>query len=161
MHQPDFERTEAGYVIGLDIEEKELIGRLVAELRALLLADDPATEPVKRRLFPPAYHLADDREADIEYQRLMREELVASRLSALQFVDDALTSGAPLSEEGMHGLLQSLNAVRLVLGTLLDISEEDDADDFDDDDPMVGEYHLYQYLSHLLDAAVQVVSGNL
>ena len=90
----------------------------------------------------------------------MREELVASRLSALQFVDEAFSSGAPLSEEGMHGLLQSLNAVRLVLGTLLDISEEDDADDFDDDDPMVGEFHLYGFLSYLLECAVRAVSGN-
>lgn len=159
MARSDFRRTKDGYVVGLDDEEKELILRLLAELRALLLADDPNAEPIKRRLFPPAYHLADDREADVEYQRLMREELVASRLSALQFVHEAFTSGEPLSEEGMHGLLQSLNAVRLVLGTLLDISEEDDADDFDDDDPMVGEFHLYQFLSYLLESAVRAVSG--
>ena len=161
MGRSVFERTEAGYLVHLDNEEKELIVRLLAELRALLLTDDPNTDPIKRRLFPPAYHLADDREADDEYQRLMREELVASRLSALQFVHEAFTSGEPLTEEGMHGLLQSLNAVRLVLGTLLDIGEEDDADDFDDDDPMVSEYHLYSFLSYLLDASVRSVSEGL
>jgi hypothetical protein len=154
----EFRRTAKGYVVGLDIEEQELILRLLAELRGLLLADDPATEPIKRRLFPPAYHLAEDREADAEYQRLMREELVASRLASLQFVSEAFTAREPLSEEAMHGLLQSLNAVRLVLGTLLDVSEDDGPNPPGDDDPMVGEYHLYQFLSYLLDSAIDAVT---
>ncbi len=153
-----FERTAKGYVINLQREEIDLVVRLVAELRGLLLADDPNTAAVTRRLFPPAYHLADDAEADAEYQRLMREELVASRLAAMQQVDEALTSNEPLTEEAMHGLLQSLNAVRLVLGTLLDVNEEHDPQDIGDDDPMVGEHHLYQFLSYLLEVAVQSVS---
>lgn len=159
--RPVFERTDAGYVVHLDREEQQLIIQLLGELRALLLADDPNTTAITRRLFPPAYHLADDREADDEYQRLMREELVASRLSALQFVDEAFAADAPLTEEAMHGLLQSLNAVRLVLGTLLDVGEDDGPNEIDDDDPMIGEYHLYHFLSFLLDAAVGAVSGAL
>jgi hypothetical protein len=153
-----FERTAEGYVVNLDREEIDLIVRLVAELRSLMLADDPSTAAITRRLFPPAYHLADDAEADSEYQRLMRDELVASRLAAMQQVDQALTAKAPLTEEAMHGLLQSLNAVRLVLGTLLDVSEAHDPEDVRDDDPMVGEHHLYQFLSYLLEVAVQAVS---
>ncbi len=153
-----FERTAAGYVVNLESEEVDLVVRLVAELRGLLLADDPDTVAITRRLFPPAYHLADDADADVEYQRLMREELVASRLAAMQQVDDALNSRDPLTEEAMHGLLQSLNAVRLVLGTLLDVSEAHDPEDVDDDDPTVGEHHLYQFLSYLLEVAVQAVS---
>ncbi len=156
-----FERTPQGFVVNLDPEEIQLVVQLLGELRGLLLSNDPGTEAVSRRLFPPAYHLADDRDADAEYQRLMREELVASRLSALQFVDEAFANKTPLTEEAMHGLLQSLNAVRLVLGTLLDVGEGDQPDDIDDDDPMVGEHHLYQYLSFLLDAAVTaVMHGN-
>ncbi len=153
-----FELTAKGYVVNLQREEIDLVIRLVAELRGLMLAGDPNTASITRRLFPPAYHLADDADADAEYQRLMREELVASRLAAMQQVDDALNSKDPLSAEAMHGLLQSLNAVRLVLGTLLDVSEADDPEDVGDDDPMVGEHHLYQFLSYLLEVAVQAVS---
>jgi len=153
-----FERTPKGYVVNMQREEVDLIVRLVAELRALMLADDPNTAAVTRRLFPPAYHLADDAEADAEYQRLMREELVASRLAAMQQVDEALNSNDPLTEDAMHGLLQSLNAVRLVLGTLLDVGEAHDPEDVGDDDPMVGEHHLYQFLSYLLEVAVEAVS---
>lgn len=154
-----FQRTPAGYVVNLQREEVDLIVQLVAELRGLMLADDPNTAAITRRLFPPAYHLADDADADAEYHRLMREELVASRLAAMQQVGDALNSTDPLGEEAMHGLLQSLNAVRLVLGTVLDVSEEHDPDDVRDDDPMVGEHHLYQFLSYLLEVAVQAVSA--
>ena len=153
-----FERTPKGFVVNLQREEIDLVVRLVGELRALLLANDPNTAAITRRLFPPAYHLADDADADAEYQRLMREELVASRLASMLQVDEALSSKEPLTEEAMNGLLQSLNAVRLVLGTLLDVGEAHDPEDIADDDPMVGEHHLYQFLSYLLEVAVQTVS---
>jgi len=153
------ERTAAGFVINLDTEEIELLARLLDELRNLLLTTDPQAAAVLRRLFPPAYHLADDAAADQEYQRLMRDELVASRLAAIGTVDDALQQGRPLSEEGVIGFLQSVNSLRLVLGTLLDVQEDHDAESVADDDPMVGEHHLYHFLSYLLDATVQALSG--
>lgn len=152
------ERTASGYVINLDREELDLIARLMAELRDLLTADDPGVAPLLRRLFPPAYLAADDAEAEAEYQRLMREELVASKLESLTTVESALRSGAPLDDAGMHALLQSLNSVRLVLGTLLDVGEDHDPGAVRDDDPMVGEHHLYTFLSWLLDACVGAVT---
>lgn len=155
--RPPVERVRNGYRINLDAEEKQLLVRLLGELRGLLVGPDD--HPALTRLFPAAYHLPQHAEQDEEFRRLMRDELVASRLAAMHEVDLALTSGHELDEVGMHGLLQSLNAVRLVLGTLLDVGEEHAAGAVDDDDPMVGEYHLYEFLSYLLDAAVQAVSG--
>lgn len=154
-----FEPSAKGFVVNLRDDERELISRLIDELRQLLLANDPLSEPLLRRLFPPAYHLADDREADAEYQRLMREELVASRLAAIEEADRLLSSAKALDEAAMQGLLQSLNAVRLVLGTLLDVGESHDPDGIGDDDPMIGEHHLYQFLSYLLECAVEALSG--
>ena len=47
-----------------------------------------APEPDRpRRLFPPAY--ADDAEADDEYRRLMREELLEGKLAALRVVEES------------------------------------------------------------------------
>ncbi len=60
-----------------------------------------------------------------------------------------------LDEAGLTALMQSLNALRLVLGTILDVGEDHDLDDVAPDDPLVGEHHLYGYLSYLLDAAVR------
>jgi hypothetical protein len=152
------ERTPRGYVINLQQEELDLVVRLFAELRALVLSDDPQHAPLVRRLFPPAYHLSDDAEAESEYQRLMREELVASRLESITAVEQAMSAGTPLDDAAMQGFVQSLNAVRLVLGTLLDVSEEHDPSAVRDDDPMVGEHHLYTFLSWLLESAVQAIS---
>lgn len=154
------ERTHDGYVVRLEADEARLLRQLLSELTALVNSDDPATEPIRRRLFPPAYHLLDDAEAEAEYQRLMREELVASRLSAIASVEEALgdTGTVVLDEGGVIGLMQSLNAVRLVLGTILDIGEADELDEIGADHPMYGEHHLYAFLSWLLEMAVQAVS---
>jgi hypothetical protein len=151
------ERTSRGYVVHLQREEADLVVRLLGELRGLILSDDPEAAPILRRLFPPAYHLADDAEAEAEYQKYMREELVASRLASIEAVQHALTSKEPLDEAGVQGFMQSLNAVRLVLGVLLDVGEEHDPSSVRDDDPMAGEHHLYAFLSWLLESTVQAL----
>lgn len=156
--RPIVARTAEGYVVRLPRDEIEVLVRLLGELRGLLTSDDPDTLPMMRRLFPPAYHLADDADAEAEYQRFMREELVASRLEAIGAVEAALTSGAPMDEATMVGFMQALNMVRLVLGTLLDVGEHDDPLAVGDDDPMVGEHHLYAFLSWLLELSVAAVS---
>ncbi len=158
----------------LDIGDDELsvVLRLIGELRGLLTdegdtqdgdrgAQNTATSPVLARLFPTAY--PDDEEKEAEYQRLMRDELVTSRLHQIDAVTAALehdTSGAADMTEGdVIALMQSVNAVRIVLGTIIGISDEDDDDDVDDDHPFAGEYHLYGYLSWLLDWIVRSLSS--
>ena len=52
--------------------------------------------------------------------------------------------------------MQSLNAVRLVLGTMLGISDDDSADDADDNESP--EHQLYTFLSWLLEWTVQALT---
>ncbi len=154
------ERTKAGYVINLDQEEVDLIVRLLGELRSLLMDADPAHRALLRRLFPPAYHLNDDSEAEAEFQRLMHDDLVASKLEAVTTVERLLTERRPLDEAGAIAFLQSLNGVRLVLGTLLDVGENDDPTEIADNHPLLGEMHLYHFLSYVLEYTVQALSGS-
>lgn len=158
FNRPVVERTDQGYVVRLGEQDISLLLRLLAELRGLLQSDDPQVAPLVRRLFPPAYHLDD--EADAEYQRYMREELMTSRLGGMDAVTDALRAGRPLSDGEITGFMQSLNNVRLVLGTLLDVGEDHDPTDVDDDHPMVAEHQLYNYTSWLLEMTVQAISGD-
>jgi hypothetical protein len=58
----------------------------------------------------------------------------------------------------MLAFMQAVNGVRLVLGTLLDVTEDDDDVERDDLDA-APEYHLYGYLSWVLDASVRALSG--
>ena len=152
---PPIQRVRGGYAFNIGDDERRLITRLLTELSQLLMGE--SGDPRLVRMFPPAYHLADDAEADAEYQRLMREELVASRLTGISTVNAALQSPEPVDEESMVAFVQAINGLRLVLGTMLDVSEDLDPDDVDDDDPLVNEHHLYSFLSWLLDWAVRAL----
>ena len=156
---PPIVRASDGYAINLGTGERQLLARLLGEFSQLLLGE--ADDPRLVRIFPPAYHLEADRQADAEYQRLMREELVATRLSGISAVTAALESSEPIDDETMTALIQAINGLRLVLGTMLDVSEDLDPDDVDDDDPFAGEHHLYGFLSWLLDWAVRALSEPL
>ena len=153
--KPPVERIRNGYRINLQAEERELVRRLLAEMQALLVG--PSDNPALTRIFPAAYHLAEHAEQDAEYQRLMREELVASRLGAIAAVDEALDAKPPLAESQVLALMQSLNGLRLVIGTVLDVSEEEDLSEVDDDAPNAGEHHLYGFLSWLLEWTVRAL----
>ena len=159
--KPPVERTGNGFRINLQAEERDLIQRLMAELRSLLTGS--TDDDRLRRIFPTAYHQEGDREMDQEYQRLMREDLVASRLMGIDLVDECLDSAgrnnAQLSEGEMMAFVQALNGVRLVLGTMLDVDEDHDLDEVADDHPLVGEYHLYAFLSWVLDWSVRALQG--
>jgi hypothetical protein len=76
---------------------------------------------------------------------------VASRLAGMTTIDEALSAKPPLTEAQMTALMQGLNGLRLILGTVLDVTEDHDADLIADDDPQVGEHHLYVFLSWLLE----------
>jgi hypothetical protein len=171
-----FELTKNGYRCNLDADEMRLIQRLVGEVRELLTTTPP-DDPKMQRLFPPAYDRAEDSEADTDYRRLMREELVASRLESLSVIDELFgepeqsdpdsrdtrsrkassVSSLSMTEDQLHAIAKSLNSVRLILGTLLGLSDDDG--DGDGQMPIVDESSmaLYHYLSWLLESAIDAM----
>lgn len=155
--RPPVERVKQGFRINLDADERDLVQRLLHEMRSLLMG--PSDNPALSRVFPVAYHRPGHAELDAEYQRLMREELVASRLAGIAIVDEALSSTKPISEAQLLALMQALNGLRLVLGTVLDVDEHHDVELIADDDPQVGEHHLYVFLSWLLEWTVRALQG--
>jgi len=151
------EAVRGGWRITLDDEERKLLVRLMGELRALLTG--PADNELLRRLFPVAY--PEDEEKEAEYQRLMREELVASRLAAIESVsrtiDPAGDRARQVLDEGETiAFMQSINAIRLVLGSMLGITDGESADDADSVDSP--EHNLYDFLSWLLEWTVRSLS---
>jgi hypothetical protein len=42
---------------------------------------------------------------------------------------------------------------------MLDVDEDHDIDDITDDNPLVSEYHLYNFLSWLLDWSVRAIQS--
>jgi hypothetical protein len=142
-------RTRAGVELHLPEEARQLLGGLIVEMRELLGTDDPSL----RRLFPTAYH--DDPERDAEYQILARSELLDRRQQCLDTMEE--TVGAKhLSTEQVAAWMQGINQIRLVLGTRLDLDEDDDR--FDPDDPDAPARAVYAYLGLLLDQFVDAAN---
>lgn len=145
------------YRLNLADDERALIQRLIEQLRDLLV-QAPDDDPRVRRLFPAAYH--DDPERDGEYRRLMRDELVVSRLGSLEAVTKALTC-EEMNEGDLGAFMRSLNAIRLVLGTLLDLDDDSDPSDVSPDDPLFAEHQLYLWLSWVLEHVVEALHSGL
>jgi len=147
-------RTKAGTIrITLPESEIDLLRHLLPQLRALLTE---GSDERLRRLFPTAY--VDDVDAQAEFERLMRGDLVASRLAAIATVEESL-GVEEITEDQLEAWMSSVNAVRLVLGTMLDAGEELDLDTIAADDPDIEGYVLYGYLGYLLDEMVAVALG--
>ena len=149
------------YRVRLDDDERELLRSLPDQLEALLGQNGADAGPAGLgmiRLFPPAY--LDDHTLDAEYHRLMREELVGRRIEALRTVRDTLDSER-LTDAELNAWMRILNDVRLVLGTVIDVSEDSDPLDVDDDAPDYAQRVVYVVLSELVAEAVDALSGNL
>lgn len=148
-------RTRSGrYEINLPAPERTLLGNLADQLRELL--SETTDDPSVRRLFPTAYH--DDPDRDREYQQLVRDELLERRLTALATLDATLEADE-LDEEQLSAWLSSLNDLRLVLGTRLDVSE--DPIDIEADDPDAPAFAVYEYLGFLLTEVVDALTDGL
>jgi len=143
-----------GYRLRLPPEERELLRSLPGQLRQVIETDDPSL----RRLFPPAY--PEDDEADDEFRRLMREELLEGKLAALRVVEETADADH-LTAEQLEGWLGALESLRLYLGTQLDITETTYEEELDPDDPNAPALALYGYLSWLQEEAVAALSASL
>jgi hypothetical protein len=89
---------------------------------------------------------------------LTRDELLEHRLSALDVVERTL-DGNDLDHADMTAWMGTLNALRLVLGTRLDVDE--DLPDLDRADPMAPAYAVYEYLGWLLSQVIDVLGADL
>jgi Domain of unknown function (DUF2017) len=150
------ERTEVGdFAVRLGPDERELLRRLAAELEELLAAEPE--DPSLRRLRPRAY---EDDEVEREFRSLMGGELESRRLENLRWL--AETAGRDrLESEELDRWLAALNDLRLVLGTRLDVTEDQFADGFDPSAPHAYELAVYALLTWLQEAAVEAASTEL
>jgi hypothetical protein len=135
--------------------ERDVLRSLPAQLRQLMTGQDAGANPDLRRLFPTAY--PDDPEKAAEYDAMVRDDLVAERLAAIDVMERTIDSDR-LSEEELLAWLSSINDLRLVLGTRLDVPEDLSELDVTPDDPRAESLALYAYLSLLEEDAVAALS---
>jgi len=135
--------------------ERDVLVHVLGQLRDALVGDPD--DPMLQRLFPPAY--ADDPEKEAGFRALARDELLESRLAAIDAVEASLDAEL-LDPDAAGAWMRSLNALRLVLGTRLDVTEDDDRG-IEPDDPDAPARALYYFLSNLVDELVDALAAGL
>ena len=134
----------------LAADDRAVLKTLAPQFRALL--EDPA-QPVLRRLFPPAYSDPAHEAQQEEYRRLMQDDLVERHREELDLLA-ATADAETLTEEQLLAWTRALNSLRLVLGTFLDVTEEDERRR-----PSSPEEALYGWLTYLLGETIDALDG--
>jgi len=147
-------RRDGTVELRLSEDEADVLAHVSAQLREAMVTDTDS--PVLRRLFPPAY--VDDEEKEAGFQALARDELLEARLAALDEVDAALADPR-MDAERAAAFMRACNALRLVLGTRLDVSEDEHR--VDPDDPDAPAWILYHFLSALVGELVEVLAADV
>ena len=133
-------------------DERSMLIDLAEQFRSVLAAD---ADPDLRRLYPTAY--ADDAERDTEYAELVHDDLLQTRLDAIERLVESATESS-IDDEQLAAWMQVLNGLRLLLGTRLDVSEEDQ---FDPEAPDAPSRALITWLGFLLEEAVESAAAGL
>jgi hypothetical protein len=132
-----------GVVVRLPPGLRDVLRSLCDQLETLLTTEDRSSDPALARLSPAAY--PDDPLRELEFEQMAGDDLAAGRLAALRELRD--TAGAEvLEEEQALAWLRTLNDLRLVLGTRLDVTEESGVEDFADDEISSSAFELYAVL---------------
>ena len=147
FRRPWVRAVDGGYSLRLPDGLRQVLPRLSDELGELLASDEASV----RRVFPTAY--PDDAEREAGYQALIRGELVDRHRAGLALL--AATADAEmLSQDELTRWMTTINAVRLILGTALDVAEDHELE-LDDDDPRQFTFQLFTVLGLLLGDIVE------
>jgi hypothetical protein len=147
-------RSRSGsYKVDLPEQSREVVLSLCTQIDELLDSDSP----LLRRLFPPPYE--DDRERNEGFAALAVPELIEKRHQSLAVIRSTINA-TEVTEDELMAWMRSINDIRLVLGTLLGI-EDDDQDVYEAiaADP---EHHstwaAYEFLGAMLEQIVHALS---
>lgn len=150
-----FEHVGDGLRLTIDDHSREVVVHLLGELRTeVQSAKEAAHDELPahmKRLFPTAYHA--DQAMNAEYRRLTHSDLADAHLAAIDDATALLAPGRVFAVADLSRFVMAINSMRLVLGTLLDVSETDH-DDPSEDDPGAAQRQVYDYLGWLLQESL-------
>jgi len=149
------------YDVDLPPALRDMIRTTVGQVREMVVVGDPALA----RLFPPA-HPGDD-ELEAEWRQMMAGQLIEARLASFDVVDETLDAEV-LDEAQLEAWMQGINAVRLVLGTIVGVTDGTEEDGPPEPAPadtprlaaLEQAYHVLSLvLEDLVDAAASGLDG--
>jgi hypothetical protein len=166
--RPTVGRRDGAIVLTFHPREVQVLQWVFGDLGRMVTAS--GVDAVSQRLFPRAYLDPTEEESEAQWQEMVHDELVESRLTAMTDVVRSLDTAVTLpgrdedrelvldAEQTEHWLTV-LNDARLAVGTALGVTPEWDFDDLDADDPNYELHALYAWMSELLSALLEFVAG--
>ncbi|HVM36691.1 MAG TPA: DUF2017 family protein [Actinomycetota bacterium] len=157
---PTIDREANGDLrVALEEYEAELLRRVAGEMKLLLDADIPHSDPVANRLFPAAYADLDE---ERDYRRMTRDDLHEAKRAALASVSEGLGEAGSvettLASGEVDAWLTFLTDSRLALGTRLNVDEESMAREVDPDSPDAVAMSVLHWLGFLQESLLEHIS---
>jgi len=146
--------SDGSYRLLLNKQIRSALDGLLGELEDLLFSEPD--DPSLARLHPTAY--TDDPDRDAEYQLLAGDELRSKRRQAIDTVRSSLAADE-LTEAQMWAWLQALNSLRLVVGTRLDVDDDDGPVEVEADSPDRGLWEIYEFSTQIQGYLVRALDS--
>ncbi len=147
-------RTSGGkYELNLPDGLLELLGFEARELTALISGPD-SNHPNLMRLHPQAS--LNDFELASEFKSMADSQILESHKEAFKLIAKFSNSIEPLTHEELDQYLRGVNAIRLAIGSALDISDQTDFD-LDPDDEGAQPLFLYSVFTSLASLITEVL----
>jgi hypothetical protein len=153
-------------VLTLYAAEVEVLRNLAGQIESLLEGGVPERggDPTRDRLFPRAYLDPTEDAAETEWQSVVHGDLVREKSAAVAALVDSLDDGkakrnemveVALQPEAVEQWVAALNDVRLALGVVLEVTE--DEQQLAPDDPRAQGFELYTWLTWLQGSLIEVL----
>ena len=161
-------RRGGGATVRFEAVEVAALRDLAGQVGQVLGGGVPehGTDPIRDRLFPRAYVDPTEDRSEDEFQSVVHEDLVRAKsdaVAALLADLDATTDRRDrvtleLDGEALEHWVGALNDVRLTLGVVLGVTEDDDTEAaLPDDDPRAAGLATYQWLTWIQGSLVEVL----
>ncbi len=141
-----------GVMVELPGELRALLRSVARQMQDVLTDDEYADSPLLARLLPQA--VMDDPLEALGFEQLMGKAIHDGKIEAAKVLE-ATAGNERLTEEETLAWLRSLNDVRLMLGTHLNVSEDVDIETFMRDPATEHAAIVYVALSELVDLLVR------
>ena len=144
-----------GVVVDLPPELRELLVSVARQMREVLTEDEYADSPALARLLPTA--VPDDPMASLGFEQLMGQAIRDGKVESARILE-ATAMQERLDQEETLAWLRCINDVRLMIGTHLDVTEdEEQVEEFMSDPATEHAAIVYIALSELIELLVRAV----
>ncbi len=167
--RPTVAHRDGSIVLTLHEREIQVLQWVFSDL-GRMLTDGSSLDVVTQRLFPRAYLDPTEEAAEHQWQELVHDDLVETRLTAMTDVVRSLDGAVAirgirdareivLGEDLAAHWIGVLNDARLAVGTALNVTPEWDFEALDPDDPSYELHALYAWMTELLGALLSASVG--